>query len=177
VCQFAEWADVGFNGTMSEISGTPLPRRFVLYFPMGCSGGDLLGSTVEGILCERLGGVTSYPAKGTFRMADGQRSSDHLQVLESFCESRDWEKQKPFLISLAGIIGAILKQESIACAIDGRMKIVRSSVGEEVPALDRYPARNWEKVLTDHVLQHLASGLDPAGPLEGGAPGARGVVG
>jgi len=67
--------------------------------------GDQLCSAVEGILCERLGGVTSYPARATFKMSDGQRISDNLQVLESFCEREEWAEQEPFLLSLAGMIG------------------------------------------------------------------------
>jgi len=101
-----------------------MPRNFVLYFPIDCSGGNDLCATVEGIMCERLGGVTSYPARGTFKMKGGQRVSDNLQVLECFCEADQWTEQEPFFLTLAGAVGAILGQALIACAIDGRMQMV-----------------------------------------------------
>lgn len=90
-------------------------------------------------------------------MADGQRISEDLQVLESFCESGDWAEQKPFLLALAGMIGAILKQESIACAIDGRMEIVTPIGGEGSLVWGNEPAAASERLLTNLVLQHLAS--------------------
>lgn len=102
----------------------PLPRNFRIYFPIDCAGGAEFCATVEGILCERLGGVTSYPARGTFKMRGGERISERLQVLESFCEADDWSKQQSFLLSLTAMIGAILNQETIACAVDGRMQMV-----------------------------------------------------
>jgi hypothetical protein len=143
-----------------------MPRRFVLYIPIGCPGGEPLCATVEGILCERLGGVTSYPARGTFKMAAGNRSSDHLQVLESYCESGDWARQYPFLLALTAMVGAILRQESIACAIDGRMEIVPPMEKAETLAMVNPATSGSEEALTDAILHHLAS--------DGENPGAGG---
>ncbi|RYD37856.1 MAG: hypothetical protein EOP85_17310 [Verrucomicrobiaceae bacterium] len=114
---------------------------------------------VEGILCERLGGVTSYPARGTFKMDDGHRTSDNLQVLESFCELGEWGEHKPFLLTLAGIIGGILDQESIACAIDGRMEVVAPIPGAEVPGL-KSPEDISETILTDIIVRLIADQTD-----------------
>lgn|GEM_PF-6049877 len=131
-----------------------MPRHFVLYFPIGCSGGNELCAPVEGIMCERLGGVTSYPARGTFKIEGGQRVSDSLQVLECFCEANQWAEQQPFFLTLAGAVGAILGQASIACAIDGRMQMVPPlKLGENgrKEAISDYS----EHVLTALVLERV----------------------
>lgn len=46
----------------------------------------------------------------------------HSQI--QHVEADDWSKQQSFLLGLTAMIGAILNQETIACAVDGRMQMV-----------------------------------------------------
>ncbi|MCW1912968.1 hypothetical protein OJ996_05265 [Luteolibacter sp. GHJ8] len=138
-----------------QLAGPSLPRKFILYFPIGCAGGKELCSTVEGIMCDRLGGVTSYPARGTFKMEGGRRVSDDLQVLECFCENSEWPEQQPFLITLAELIGWILDQESVACALDGRMQVIPSAGPPEWKVEGENASGISEQALTRLVMKSI----------------------
>jgi hypothetical protein len=91
---------------------------------------------VQGILCKRFGGVTSYPAVGLFKRASGAPEEERVQVLESFCAPDAWRENEGFLIKMAEVIGAILKQESIACQVNGWMHLIGPVSGVASGRLD-----------------------------------------
>jgi len=108
----------------------PLPLRFVIYIPLAeepsgrCALHREVLEEVQGILARRFGGVTSYPATGLFMRSSGRCEEEKVQVLESFCQREAWRENQQFLHVLAGAVGAILQQESIACQVDGRMHLI-----------------------------------------------------
>ena len=57
-------------------------------------------------------------------MRDGDRTSETIQVVEAYCEADEWLENEPFLRGMAEILCAVLSQEVIACAVDGRMELV-----------------------------------------------------
>jgi len=87
-------------------------------------------------------------------MADGRRTSEPVQVLEAYCEALEWADEHPFLIALAQVVGAILQQESIACAIDGRMEMI-TPPARQIGETAAIGASQSEKALTDLVLRQL----------------------
>jgi len=107
-----------------------LPRRFVIYVPAGPRG---IQPTADGpvteavatILCDRFGGVTSYPAKGSFTRDSGAMQTESVMVLESYCEPGVWDTNRAFMEHLAATLASLLNQESIACSLDGRMELVK----------------------------------------------------
>ena len=108
----------------------PLLHRLVIYLPASEKQHETAFLAVESILCDRLGGATSFAARGLFRMAGGTRTMEKVQVVESYCPTRELEDFIPTLRLVAGIIGAALKQESIAFAIDGRMEFILPASGD-----------------------------------------------
>jgi hypothetical protein len=118
------------EGRFSRSLSTALPVRFVIYIPSepeladagSCS--SQLMKEVQSILCNRFGGVTSYPAVGLFKRASGVPQEERVQVLESFCAPEAWKANERFLVKMAEVIGAILKQESIACQVNGWMHLI-----------------------------------------------------
>ena len=129
-------------------AAAPLPLKFVIYIPLGDGGkernsqGRSMVKEVQAVLCSRFGGVTSYPAVGMFKRASGVPEEERVQVLECFCEQEAWEEQQLFLYRMAGLIGALLKQESIACQVNGRMHLIDpdpAAAGHE----DGRPGEGW----------------------------------
>lgn len=113
------------NPAGNDLDTTPRPHRFVLYLPVGepaGSHGDLI-RVIETLLCERFGGVTSYPAVGLFKRSSGVLQREPVQVLESFCEVEVWEAEGAFMVAIAGAVAEILAQESVAFSLDGRMHL------------------------------------------------------
>lgn len=110
-------------------SELPLLRRFVIYVPAGDGStqpvpeGALTAAVAE-ILCERFGGVTSYPATGRFTLASGAIQTESVMVLESYCEQEAWNRDHAALHELAKVLARLLRQESIAYSVDGRMSLV-----------------------------------------------------
>ena len=65
-------------------------------------------------------------------MRDGGRTSENIQVVEAYCEADKWVENEPFLRGMAEVLCAVLNQEVIACAVDGRMEMVPPN-REDVP--------------------------------------------
>lgn len=118
-------------GILTEASGKPLPLRFAIYIPAAPEPGVPESAALEvtaavrTILCDRFGGVTSYPALGLFKRESGVNQQEEVHVLESFCEVEVWEARGSFLLTLAGVIAAVLEQERVACLINGRMYLIQ----------------------------------------------------
>ncbi|WP_367870099.1 hypothetical protein [Luteolibacter sp. Populi] len=83
-----------------------------------------VADSVQKILSDLFSGATSFPAVGLFTRESGQKQTESIQVLESFCETAAWVANKGFLWALAQVVGALLEQESIACLVDGRMFLI-----------------------------------------------------
>jgi hypothetical protein len=76
-------------------------------------------------------------------------------VLKCFCEIADWPGKEPFFLTLAGVIGAILEQESIACATDGRMQMGGPAKLTEGCTRREILSDLFEQVLTELALEHF----------------------
>lgn len=89
----------------STIASASLPVRFALYLPTAPHASqdeaDELEAVVAEILCERFGGVTAYPAKGTFASASGSVQTEPITVLETYCEREAWRASAEGVASLA----------------------------------------------------------------------------
>jgi hypothetical protein len=112
-------------------SAAPTRRhRFVIYLPTKrrdgepVDGFEELAMAAESLICERLGGVTSYPARGAFQGESGAIQREPIQVLESYCDETHWGAEARFLGALAQILARELDQESVACSLDGAMALV-----------------------------------------------------
>ena len=68
-------------------------------------------------MCERLGEVYSR-----WKEANGFLTA--FRCWNAFAKSTNGLNSSLFPLTLAGAVGAILEQASIACAIDGRMQMV-----------------------------------------------------
>lgn len=111
--------------SFTESRNSPLPIRFVIYLPdPGDGDGTGIATAVKQMLCDRFGGVTSYPAVGVFKRVSGKNLEENVQVLESFCEKTRWNQEEAFVHSLAEMIATLLDQESVACLVEGRMYFV-----------------------------------------------------
>ena len=111
--------------TFTASRNSPLPIRFVIYLPGSAEGdGAGIATAVKQMLCDRFGGVTSYPAVGVFKRVSGTNLEESVQVLESFCEKARWEQEEAFVHSLVEVIATLLDQESVACLVEGRMCFV-----------------------------------------------------
>ncbi len=143
-----------------------LPRRFVIYIPAGPRD---LQPTADGpvteavaiILCKRFGGVTSYPAKGSFTRDSGDIQTESVMVLESYCEPEVWDANRTFMERLAGTLASLLNQESIACSLDGRMELINPD-GRELAAFP--PGQDAESIgnYLDWLLRGEPTGGNPA---------------
>ena len=117
-----------------------LAVRFVIYLPLEpCDplvDAVVLEQALVRLLCEKFGGVTAYPARGTFALSSGQPTTEPVMVLETYCERQAWGESEEGVGRLVRVIGGLLRQESIGCSIDGRMIVVSSSsTGQaEVPS-------------------------------------------
>ena len=108
----------------------PLNRRFAVYLPSEDKSGEpihgleiAIDSTMS-MLCDRFGGVTSFPATGRFQRDSGSIQYENIFVLESFCDIESWNESSRFLQVWVGLLAAVLRQESIACLLDGKMVLV-----------------------------------------------------
>lgn len=105
-------------------------HRFVIYLPTlrkdgaAIDGFESLAMAAESLICEKFGGVTSYPARGAFRGESGTIQRESVQVLESYCDDAIWREEAGFLGGLAQILARELDQESVACSLDGAMTLV-----------------------------------------------------
>lgn len=114
---------------MSDSQNTGLPERFTLYLPVSGECEDACCLATELLLCELFGGVTSFPARGTFRMKTGELKVEEIQVVECYCEPVDLHRHLPMLQNLAQVIARALDQESIAYALNGRMETLKPLSG------------------------------------------------
>jgi hypothetical protein len=146
---------------MNHSKGTGvLPRKFTIYIPSEAGSGTQVCEAAENILCDRLGGVTSYPARGIFRMSDGGRTSEAIQVLEAYCEADEWRENEPFLRCMAEVLCAALSQEVIACAVDGRMEMIPPKREDFPVPLQGKSVREIEEIF----MSRIADALSVPGP-------------
>ncbi|WAC19076.1 hypothetical protein OVA24_17760 [Luteolibacter sp. SL250] len=122
--------------THQWFDGPPaLNRRFVIYLPSRKEDGaeiprlQQLASGIAGMLSERFGGATTYPATGHF----GSQREDIL-VIECFCGEKAWQASSSYLFSLVKALGAYCDQEMIACSLDGTMLLVSPHAGDRKSA-------------------------------------------
>lgn len=78
----------------------------------------------------RFGGASRYPATGYF----GEQK-EQILVIESYCTPADWLASSDHLHALMRALGSYLKQESIACSLDGKMALVKP--GEDTVGLSK----------------------------------------
>lgn len=118
------------NDIFTNLAAPPRRHRFVIYLPTKRKDGEPvkgfenLTLAAESLICERLGGVTSYPARGAFQGESGTIQREHVQVLESYTDDLQWTLESKFLSALAQILARELDQESVACSLDGAMALV-----------------------------------------------------
>src|SRR5688572_29534434 len=114
-----------------------LPVRFVIYLPAKPQSASVpqgspepktplvdpaeLEAAVVRILCERFGGVTAYPARGTFTLASGIPQTEAVTVLETYCERDAWLQHRDGVAMLARLIARLLDQETLGCSVDGKL--------------------------------------------------------
>ena len=131
-CAFMLGYDPGMDTTL-PLASASLPVRFVLYLPSMPDDSHLelkgIEDAVVKILCERFGGVTAYPAKGTFTMASGIAHTEAVTVLESYCEREAWRVSRAGLAAMAGLLAGLLGQEAIGCSVDGKMILIKAKEG------------------------------------------------
>jgi hypothetical protein len=121
----------------------PLNHRFAIYLPSCEQEGqpiddlEAFANSTSRMLCDIFGGVTRYPAKGLYQRKSGTPQGEEIIVLESFCDSEQWTRESGFLRAWVRVLSALLRQESIACSLDGNMSFVPPGElqGEE-PAID-----------------------------------------
>ena len=106
------------------------PHRFVIYLP-GCQADgqpipdiEKLADETARTLCGKFGGVTRYPATGYFESGDEAVQKEGIHVLEFFCGREELNREDAFLWDLLSKLRTALKQESMACSLDGRMTLI-----------------------------------------------------
>jgi hypothetical protein len=114
--------------TPFPLASASLPVRFVIYLPSpsrptSVEAGDI-EAAVARILCERFGGVTAYPAKGTFALASGHIQTEPVTVLEAYGEREAWRENRDGVAAMARLLARLLGQESLGCSVDGKMILV-----------------------------------------------------
>lgn len=108
----------------------PLNHRFAIYLPSCEKEGQPIENFEEfarstaRMLCALFGGATRYPAEGLYQRKSGTPQSEEIIVLESFCDSVQWARESGFLRTWIRVLSALLRQESIACSLDGNMSFV-----------------------------------------------------
>jgi hypothetical protein len=111
-----------------------MPVRFVLYLPAEprAARGDAaaLEAAVVRILCERFGGVTAYPARGTFTLASGVPETEPVTVLETYGERDAWREHRDGMARLARAIAWLLDQEALGCSVNGKMILIDAAEPE-----------------------------------------------
>jgi hypothetical protein len=116
------------------MASASLPVRFVIYLPAGRGWGAADASEIEAavadLLCERFGGVTAYPAKGTFTMASGVIHTEPVTVLEAYCEREAWQQSQAGIAVMAGMLARLLEQEALGCSVDGKMILMDAARGD-----------------------------------------------
>ncbi len=94
-----------------------------LYFPSTDRHGDKIVArlahlvTLEAHLCEDVGGYTTYPARGGYRMASGADMHESVDVVEFF-------STPAYARSVASQLASQLNQESVLVLIDGRPEFI-----------------------------------------------------
>jgi hypothetical protein len=127
---------------MNAVSFPPaaaaLPIRFVIYYPASPESARtdvrVLESAVVRILCERFGGVTAYPATGTFAMASGVPKAEPVTVLETYCEREAWLRELDGVGKMARLLAWLLNQEALGCSVDGKMVMIDAET--EAPSMN-----------------------------------------
>lgn len=121
------------NTTDMSPAKSALPRRLVIYLPSCSQNGQPIANFEEHVaavsrkLCEWFGGATNYPATGNFTLENGSIQQEKIQVIECYCEDSAWTEKQEFVWNMATSLSRALNQESLACAVDGRMKFIRGT--------------------------------------------------
>jgi hypothetical protein len=119
-----------------------LPVRVAIYLPSAPEPALTSASDIEAAvaktLCELFGGVTAYPAKGTFALASGRIQTEPVTVLEAYGEREAWEQHRDGVAAMARLLARLLGQESVGCSVDGKMVLVEA-VEEDCSAIEKAP--------------------------------------
>ena len=116
--------------SLASLTDEGRPHVLVLYLPSQTREGreiphlETIVENTERTLCAWFAGVTSYPAMGCYRKKSGETQREPIRVLECYCEAGDWEKNAAAVMELADALRQELAQESLAWALDGRLKVV-----------------------------------------------------
>lgn len=106
-----------------------LPVRFVIYLPAAKpldEDGAAIEDAVARILCERFGGVTAYPARGTFALTSGTPQTEPITVMETYCDEEAWQEHRRGIATFAAVLAQLLRQESMGCSVNGRMVLINA---------------------------------------------------
>jgi len=132
-------------------AASTLPVRFVIYLPSEPETSEAdpqkLEAAVVRILCERFGGVTAYPARGTFKLASGAVKTEAVTVLEAYCNRETWSQDSEGAGKLVRLIGRLLNQEAIGCSIDGKMILIDAAADAPSALLKSNPSTDLYAVL------------------------------
>jgi len=119
------------NANSDFFEGTPvLNRRFALYLPSVEQSGEpaenfeILADASADLLCTLFGGVTAYPSTGRFKRKTGAFQKEVIVVLECFCDRLLWDENSRLIQNVMRLLARLLKQESIACSLDGEVCFV-----------------------------------------------------
>lgn len=113
-----------FTGKGREISA----HRFAIYIPSRLKNGasivqaryDLLCDMAREFFYDELGGVTSYPAQGTWK--EGKKiHHEQILVLESFCPEKVLLEKGKRIRDFVNALGIEFEQATMACVIDSEM--------------------------------------------------------
>jgi hypothetical protein len=105
------------------------PSRFAVYVPSRLEDKteipkkryDELVKISREFLFQKLGGLTSYNAKGYWRGKDLSLHEEDTLVMESFCEITKLLDAAYALRQFANALAIEFQQESMACVVDGEM--------------------------------------------------------
>ena len=117
------------DGDSGKRSGVKrLPSRFAIYVPSRLKNLDLippirhaaLVDISREFLYDKLGGLTCYKAKGSWRDGGDLHEEDVL-VMESYCEMKKLCDAAFSIRQFANALAIEFQQAQIACAVDGEM--------------------------------------------------------
>ena len=117
------------DGDIGKRSGIKrLPARFAVYVPsmlkdltpIPVHRRDALVEISREFLHDKLGGLTCYEAKGSWRH-EGALHEESVFVMESYCEVKKLQDAAYALRQFANALAIEFQQEQLACAVDGEM--------------------------------------------------------
>lgn len=113
-----------FTGKGREIN----PQRFAIYVPSRLKCSTKIGKTRYDVLCEmtreflhdELGGVTTYPAQGSWR-AGADLHQEEILVFESYCPVTVLLEKGKRVRDFVNALAIEFEQAAMACVVDGEM--------------------------------------------------------